>query len=73
MMWTAFASTAVTSSLFLTALAPNLLALGMNLLIQSCHLLAEGGHLFSKLLHFAFERFGNLLTRAMQIRLLVHI
>ena len=27
LMWTAFASTAVTSSLFLTALAPNLLAL----------------------------------------------
>jgi L-tartrate/succinate antiporter len=28
-MWTAFASTAVTSSMFLTALGPNLLALGM--------------------------------------------
>ena len=29
LMWTAFASTAVTSSMFLTALGPNLLALGM--------------------------------------------
>jgi L-tartrate/succinate antiporter len=29
LMWTAFATTAVTSSLFLTALAPNLLALGV--------------------------------------------
>src|SRR4051812_41864613 len=29
LMWTAFASTAVTSSLFLTALAPNLLALSL--------------------------------------------
>ena len=28
-MWTAFASTAVTSSMFLTALGPNLLALGL--------------------------------------------
>jgi len=29
LMWTAFASTAVTSSMFLTALAPNLLAIGL--------------------------------------------
>ena len=29
LMWTAFAATAVTSSMFLTALAPNLLALGL--------------------------------------------
>ena len=29
LMWTAFASTAVTSSMFLTALGPNLLALGI--------------------------------------------
>jgi L-tartrate/succinate antiporter len=29
LMWTAFAATAVTSSLFLTALAPNLLAIGL--------------------------------------------
>ncbi len=29
LMWTAFASTAVTSSMFLTALGPNLLALGL--------------------------------------------
>ncbi|MGP0064259.1 MAG: anion permease [Isosphaeraceae bacterium] len=29
LMWTAFAATSVTSSMFLTALAPNLLALGM--------------------------------------------
>ena len=29
LMWTAFAATAVTSSMFLTALAPNLLAVGL--------------------------------------------
>ena len=29
LMWTAFASTSVTSSMFLTALAPNLLAVGL--------------------------------------------